>query len=132
MPSKPEFDELLNLMTARMETVVDERFKELYRRLESIQKVVDIQVGNTDEDRKDFAQMKINQATIAQGIKEIVDMLNQMSKRVTDKVVDQTNITIESAVEKVTESVEPAINRAVNKIKNGVPLKASKPWWKLW
>lgn len=125
-------EEQLDLISARLMAGFKTEFAEVNRKLDSIQKVVDIQVANTDEDHKDFAQMKTNQATIAQAQKELIDMVQTMSKRVSDRVVDQTNATIEKAADRVAESVEPALQKATHKIKNGLPLLQGKHWWQFW
>lgn len=127
-----QIEDLANLLTARLSATFKGEFEIVNMKLDSIQKVVDISLANADEDRKDLAQMKISEATLSQGIKEVVDMISTMSKRISAKVVDQTNGAIESAAEKVAEQVEPTMQRAMNKIQKGIPLNQKPPFWKLW
>lgn len=128
---KNQFEELVTLLSARLIASFKTEFEELNRKLDSVQRSVDIQTENSDMDHKDFAEMKTNQATIDQRTKEILESVHTMSKRVSDKVIDQTNATIDKAADRVAESVEPALKTAVNKLKNGTPL-AQKPWWQFW
>jgi len=122
-------NEILEIISDRIEIAVKERFKNTTRQIESIQKSVDILSGDLDVDRKNLSQMAIDTATLTGQVKELLANVQKMPKRITDKVTDQAQEVMEETASKVAEQVEPVMNKAVKKLNKGLPL-LKYPWWK--
>ena len=114
-----------------VEKCFENRFSLALQKIDSIAKNLDIGFANMDEDRKDFAIMKTNQATIQQLMKEVLDIVSNQANRIAKSVENKTDKAIESSAQAIADSVEPVMASIVNKMKKGILLN-KKPFWKFW
>ncbi len=124
-------NELVQLITDKIEVAVRERFKATNRKIEIMQKCLDTLSGDLDIDRGNLSQMAIDTAALLQQGKELLASVQNMRKRITEEVTDQAQEVMEDTVNKVTQKVEPVMNEAVKKLNKGLPL-LKYPWWKFW
>ncbi len=121
-------DEILEIISARIEVAVKERFESTKRQIESIQKCVDGLSSDLDIDRKNLSNMAIDTAAVLQQGKELLKNIQDMVKRITNIIKDQTHEVLEETAQKVADQVEPVMNEAVKKLNRGMPLKKFH-WW---
>ncbi len=123
-------DEVVRLITDRIEVAVKDRFRLLNRKVDSIQKVVDVAVSDMDTDRKELSQMRIDITTNTQQIKEILQGVQGIPGKISDKVEEQTEKMLEKTAQKVADKVEPVMSKTVEKINKNIPLKRAESWIK--
>jgi archaellum component FlaC len=122
-------NEILEFISERIEVAVKERFKATNRQIESIQKCIDTLSGDLGVDRKNLDQMSASLASLDSRLKSISESVQNIPKRISDKVNDQAQEVLEATADKVAESVEPVMNKAIKKLNRGLPL-IKYPWWR--
>lgn len=125
-------DEVVDLVFKRIEVKLEPYFKGVHEKIDTLQKTLDIMSDNVSQDRTDLSQIRVATAAIEQASKELISLQNVGQKRFVKIVVEQTEELMDDASQKIAEQVEPAILNAIKKIRKGIPLLASRPWWKFW
>lgn len=124
-------DDLRKLIREEIDAGFKDRFRPMLTKMDGIQSVVDTMSNNFDDDRKDQAIIKTSQATVERLSREVLDIVSNQTKRISDNVVEQAQVATENAAQAVANAVEPAIDRMVRKVKNGVPLNQKSIWDKI-
>ena len=124
-------DSLRKLIREEIEIAVKDRFKPILTKLDGIQSVVDLMSTDTSDDRKDFAEMKTNQAQMLQLCKEILDISASQCNRIADKVSERAQEVVNASAQAVANNVEPVMAKAMSKMKKGIPLNKINWWGKL-
>lgn len=134
--SPEEFEELKKLVKdtihEEVSTIVEAKFASILRKLDDIDEDVNSGFNDVAEDRKDFALMKTNQATIERLMREMVDMTDNQTRRLTRTVEHKADQAIETSAQAVADSVEPIVAGIAKKIVKGIPLNQDKKWWQFW
>lgn len=116
-------EELKEFIRDTINSVVKDRFDLLIRKIESVQTSVDNLIEDTDEDRKDFAEIKIGMSAILRSQKEIVDTRKEQSKRIVEGVKSQVEETVAQVTAELSEQFEPVVQKAFLNTHLGVPFK---------
>lgn len=134
--SPEEFEELKKLIKdtihEEVSTIVEAKFATILRKLDDIDEDVNSGFNDVAEDRKDFALMKTNQATIERLMRELLDIVDNQTKRLTKTVEHKADQAIETSAQAVADSVEPIVAGIARKIVKGIPLNQDKRWWQFW
>jgi tetrahydromethanopterin S-methyltransferase subunit G len=95
-----------------LQVIVQEEFKRIDKRLDSIDRILSTLSDDTSDDRKDFGHMKVSLASIDQSLKEMMDITGKQTKTIVNKVSDK--------VDTIEEKVQNAVDTVPEKTKNGL------------
>jgi hypothetical protein len=130
-----QFAVLLKTLSDRFEAIVSERFAQVYKSIENVQFTLDRFGSEGSNDRKDIADMKIHMATIAQQLKETVELINHQERTIGNKVEDTVNKTVDTVSQTVSDNVKPAVAEILTRFArtNGDKLHLPrKHFWQIW
>jgi hypothetical protein len=124
-----EKEEMVNTISARVIAALEEPIKNIARLQDSMQKSLDINLGDMGEDRKHLAAMAIDAAATAQGVRELVQLSNKQTSTIAQKVADKAGEMIDNATSRVAEAVGPEMARQVKKLNHNAQMAPEKNWW---
>lgn len=133
---EPIDEQLLNTLSKRLESMVDERFKAVNKRIELLQATVDTYGNEASEDRKDIADMKVSMAGQKQELAELRELIGKLQRTLVAKVQDTVSAAIETVSEKMAIEVQPLVEKTLNDFvqKKGAKIEPvkKKPFWAFW
>lgn len=134
--SPEQFEELKSLIKATIHTevssIVEEKFKTIIRKLDDVDEDINSGFVEVAEDRKDFAIMKTSQATMERLSRELLDIVDNQTRRLAKTVEHKADQAIETSAQAVADSVEPAVEKMAKKLIKGLPFGNNKKWWQFW
>ena len=124
-----EKEEIISTISERVIAAISEPIKNINRLQESMQKSLDINLGDMGEDRKHLAAMSVDAAATAQGVRELVQLSNKQTSKLAEKVAEKAGEVMESATNRVAEAVGPEMAKQVKKLNHNAKLPQVKSWW---
>lgn len=127
-------ERLEGTISSLIEKVVKKRFEGLEKKIDSIQRSIDILEGDISEDRKNIGEMTIAQVTIKSEISEMRKLVHKQTKKVGDKVVEEMGRAQDKMTDHVVEVVQPTVQDTLNEFVADKPqiVKKPKKFYQFW
>lgn len=117
---------------AEVSSIVESKFAKLLEKMDDTNEDVNSGFKDMAEDRKDFAFMKTSQGTVEKLMRELLDIIDTQTRRITKTVEHKADQAIENSAQAVAESVEPMVKKLSKSILNGTLFSDDKRWWQFW